>query len=356
MTSTLPTQNLRVRSEVGLTPPRDLQKELPLSDAAQATVIEARDSIRGLLLGTNPNPRLMVVVGPCSIHDVKAAREYANLVEKWREQYGRQLLILMRVYFEKPRTTTGWKGLLNDPHLDGSYDIEAGLRTGRSLLVELAERGIPAASEILDPIAPQYLGDVIAWAAIGARTTESQTHREMASGVSMPVGFKNGTDGTFDSAINAMRSASEPHHFLGIDGGGRVSMIGTAGNADTHIVLRGGAGGPNFDAASVVAATAILDKQKLCSRILIDCSHGNSRKDYRRQPEVSADVAKQLYAGSRNILGVMIESHLQPGNQPFSVETKKPLQYGLSITDGCVAPDTTDAMLAELAGAVAART
>lgn len=346
------TNNLRVRAIKPLPTPEGFAAELPLGERGSDTVAVARDEIRRILTGEDD--RLLVVVGPCSIHDPEAAREYAGFVIEAQRSFRDRLCILMRVYFEKPRTTVGWKGLINDPHLDGSYDLEHGLRLGRGLLVELAHMGIPAASEILDPIMPQYLGDVIAWAAIGARTIESQTHREMTSGLSMPVGLKNGTDGGFQNALNAMRSARQAHHFLGIDPQGRVGVVATAGNPDTHLVMRGGASGPNYDERHVRAAAAALVEERLCGRVMVDCSHDNSHKDYRRQPVVSADVARQVSHGGP-LLGVMIESNLVAGKQAFPPPQGVALRHGQSVTDGCVDLPTTTKMLDELAVSVVER-
>jgi 3-deoxy-7-phosphoheptulonate synthase len=339
--------NLHVASARPLIAPADLIEEIPLSDQGADTVAAGREEVRRILLGQDR--RLLVVVGPCSIHDVAAAREYADYLIGERRRLSKQLLILMRVYFEKPRTTTGWKGLINDPHLDGSYDMETGLRMGRSLLRDLAELGLPAASEVLDPISPQYLAELMSWAAIGARTIESQTHREMASGLSMPIGFKNGTDGTLQTALNAMRSARQPHHFLGVDPDGRVSIIATTGNRDNHLVLRGGASGPNYQAAHVRAAADALASLDLCPRVMVDCSHDNSHQDPARQPEVAAALADQVQHGA-SLLGVMIESNLVAGKQRFPAAG--PLRYGQSITDGCVDLPTTSRMLDGLAEAV----
>jgi 3-deoxy-7-phosphoheptulonate synthase len=343
------TSNLHVKSARALIAPSELIEELPLSERAAETVATARDEVCQVIQGDDR--RLVVVVGPCSIHDVGMAKEYADYLMGERQRLSKQLLILMRVYFEKPRTSLGWKGLINDPHLDGTYDIETGLRIGRGLLRDLAERGLPAASEVLDPISPQYLAELISWAAIGARTIESQTHREMASGLSMPIGFKNGTDGSLPTALNAMKSARQPHHFLGIDPEGRVAMIGTTGNRDTHLVLRGGGQGPNFDEAQVRAASEALRAMELCPRVMVDCSHDNSSKDYTRQPEVAAALAGQLRRGV-DLLGVMIESNLVAGKQAFPPAPGTSLRYGQSITDGCVDLPSTTRMLETLAEAV----
>ena len=348
---TRPINNLHVKSVRALVAPAQMIAELPLSERAAETVASSRDEVCRILRGEDQ--RLLVVVGPCSIHDIGAAREYADYLVGQRRRLGKQLLILMRVYFEKPRTTTGWKGLINDPHLDGTYDMETGLRIGRALLRDLAELGLPAASEVLDPISPQYLAELMTWAAIGARTIESQTHREMASGLSMPIGFKNGTDGTLQTALNAMRSARQSHHFLGVDGDGRVAVLETTGHPDTHLVLRGGVNGTNYQEAHVRAASDALTTLGLCPRVMVDCSHDNSSKDYRRQPEVAADLATQVRGGG-NLLGVMIESNLVAGKQPFTAgpaSARAALCYGQSITDGCVDLPTTTRMLDQLAEA-----
>ncbi|MEB3252180.1 MAG: 3-deoxy-7-phosphoheptulonate synthase, partial [Cyanobacteriota bacterium] len=299
----------------------------------------------------NEDRRLLVIVGPCSVHDIDAAYDYGQRLVNLRHELSGQLEIVMRVYFEKPRTNIGWKGLINDPHLDGSYDINTGLRLARKLLMDLAHLGLPAATELLDPVTPQYIADVIAWTAIGARTTESQTHREMASGLSMPIGFKNGTDGSLAAAVNAMVAASQPHHFLGINHHGLASIVTTTGNPDCHLVLRGGKDGPNFSREHVARAAAEMAKLELNPRLMIDCSHANANKDHTRQVLVLEDVANQVRDGSRHILGVRIESHLQGGNQPIPKNLRQ-LTYGQSITDACVDFDTTATMLRQLASAV----
>lgn len=320
-----------------------------MTDSASDLVADTRDRIRKILQGQDR--RVLVIVGPCSIHDVQAAHEYGEKLARLRSELADQLEIVMRVYFEKPRTTTGWKGLINDPHLDGSYDINTGLRLARELLLDLAHMGLPAATELLDPIIPQYIADVVSWTAIGARTTESQTHREMASGLSMPVGFKNGTDGSFGIAINAMLSASHPHRFLGINAHGLASIVTTTGNPDGHLVLRGGKQGANFTAAYIEKAVVELNHHELNARVMIDCSHDNSGKDYRQQPVVLQNVAKQIAEGSPHIMGVMIESHLVAGNQRIPKDLTQ-LTYGQSITDGCVDFAATTEMLRTLAAAV----
>jgi 3-deoxy-7-phosphoheptulonate synthase len=344
------TKDLRIVDTTALRSPDDVTLELPLSDRAADVVFRARQEIQALLEGRDP--RKLVIVGPCSIHDPKAALDYAVRLLELRERVSDALLIVMRVYFEKPRTTVGWKGLINDPHLDGSYDIPAGIRTARGLLREIAELGLPAATEMLDPIIPQYIADLVSWTAIGARTTESQTHREMASGLSMPVGFKNGTDGSLGVAINAMIAASRAHSFLGVDGAGRVGVVRTAGNPHCHIVLRGGAAGPNYNALEVGKAVAALEKARVNSRVMIDASHDNSGKDPQRQPAVLSDVGAQIRGGEQRILGVMLESHLRAGRQ--ELVDKAALTYGQSITDGCIGFDATCEVLEAFAADVRA--
>lgn len=349
----LKTSDLHVTETRALMTPEQLKSELPITEAAAQVVAETRDRIRKILRQED-NHRLLVIVGPCSIHDIKAAREYGEKLMPLREELKDKLEIVMRVYFEKPRTTTGWKGLINDPHLDESYDINTGLRMARKLLLDLAEMGMPSATELLDPIIPQYIGDVVSWTAIGARTTESQTHREMASGLSMPVGFKNGTDGGFEVAIHAVLSAQHPHHFLGINTEGLASIVATTGNPDCHLVLRGGKGGPNYGFDSLAKAAAEMKRQGLCERSMVDCSHGNSSKDYRNQPIVLAAIAEQLAKGSPHLMGVMIESHLVAGNQSIPNDLTQ-LTYGQSITDACVDFEVTIDMLRSLAQAVSTR-
>ncbi|MEW6299882.1 MAG: 3-deoxy-7-phosphoheptulonate synthase [Thermodesulfobacteriota bacterium] len=346
------TNNLHVVTTTPLVTPTELKAELPISERAAETVAGTRDAITAILQGKDP--RMLVVVGPCSIHDVEAARDYAGRLLKAREECGDWLLIVMRVYFEKPRTTTGWKGLINDPHLDGSHDMATGLRLARRLLLDLAAQGLPAATEMLDPVTPQYLADLVSWTGIGARTSESQTHREMASGLSMPVGFKNSTDGSIAPAVNAISAALHPHRFLGIDSEGKVSIVSTTGNPDCHLVLRGGANGPNYDPESVAIAARVLQQADLCPRMMVDCSHGNAQKDFRKQPVALHSVAAQVRAGNPYLMGVMIESNLVAGKQPFPVPRHQ-LVYGQSITDPCVDFPTTLAMLHELADAVASR-
>ncbi|MCB8890102.1 3-deoxy-7-phosphoheptulonate synthase [Vreelandella malpeensis] len=330
--------NLNVLAQDVLTTPDALKTAIPLTDKAEATVIEGRRVIQNILDGSDP--RLLMVVGPCSIHDVDAALDYARRLRKLADEVSDSLYIVMRVYFEKPRTTVGWKGLINDPHLNGSFEIDEGLHIARKLLVELAEMGLPLATEALDPISPQYLQDCISWSAIGARTTESQTHREMASGLSCPVGFKNGTDGSLDVAVNALESVANPHNFLGINYAGQVAIIRTRGNAYGHVVLRGGNGKPNYDSVSVALAEKELAKAKLSANIMIDCSHANSNKDASLQPLVLENVTHQILDGNTSIIGLMVESNLGWGNQKLTDDPSK-LAYGVSITDACIDWDTT---------------
>lgn len=338
----LPTQNLHVKEVARLLTSRELKQALPATDLANRTVVTSRQRVMRIL--GQQDPRLLVIVGPCSIHDVEAALEYARRLAGLRQELAGQLEIVMRVYFEKPRTTIGWKGLINDPHLDGSYDINAGLHKARALLLQLNEMGLPAATEFLDPIIPQYIDDLITWVAIGARTTESQTHREMASGLSMPVGFKNGTDGSLQIAVDAMQSARTPHNFLGIDQDGLTSIIRTTGNSAGHVVMRGGRGRPNYDAASLREAEVKLTQAGLPAVLMVDCSHANSSKQHALQEEVWRSVIAQRVSGTRSIIGGMIESFLEEGNQPFPVPVSK-LRYGVSITDACVNWKTTERML-----------
>ncbi|MFM2079989.1 MAG: hypothetical protein RLZZ124_318 [Cyanobacteriota bacterium] len=351
----IPTSDLHVVETRPLVAPALLHRELPLGEVAATTVRDARERIKAILRGEDR--RLLVIVGPCSVHDVAAAKEYAAAIAEEHHRHRDQLEVVMRVYFEKPRTTVGWKGLINDPHLDGSYDINTGLKLARGLLLHLAEMGLPAATELLDPVVPQYIADLISWTAIGARTTESQTHREMASGLSMPIGFKNGTDGSASTAINAMEAAARPHHFLGINNAGHAAIVTTTGNPDGHLVLRGGKQGTNYHVEAIEAAAAALEKDGLPARVMVDCSHGNSNKDYRRQSEVAAQVAEQLRCGSHHVMGVMIESHLVAGSQKIPTDLSQldvsALTYGQSITDACIDLASTRAVLAQLAQAVA---
>jgi 3-deoxy-7-phosphoheptulonate synthase len=344
-----PTSDLHVVETRPLVPPAVLHRDLPLSNQAAATVLQARQAVQAILHGRDH--RLLVIVGPCSVHDVEAAKEYADFIAAARQRHRDELEVVMRVYFEKPRTTVGWKGLINDPHLDGSYDINTGLRRARGLLVHVAEMGLPAATELLDPVVPQYIADLISWTAIGARTTESQTHREMASGLSMPIGFKNGTDGSVGTAINAVEAASRPHHFLGINQDGYASIITTTGNPDGHLVLRGGKHGSNYHPEAIEQAARALDAAGMPSRLMVDCSHGNSNKDYRLQAAVAEQVAEQVAAGSRHVMGVMLESHLVAGNQKICADLSQ-LTYGQSVTDACIDTATTADVLDGLAAAV----
>lgn len=336
------TDDVRIRSISELLPPIAHLYELPISEAAADLVENTRHQISDLVHGRDK--RLLTIIGPCSIHDPKAALEYAQRLLPLRKKYEKELLIVMRVYFEKPRTTVGWKGLINDPHLNGTFDINFGLRQARRLLLDLNNLGVPASTEFLDMITPQYYADLISWGAIGARTTESQVHRELASGLSCPVGFKNGTDGNLKIAIDAIGAASHPHHFLSVTKAGHSAIVHTAGNPDCHAILRGGKE-PNYSAEHVKAAAEQLDKAGVTPRLMVDFSHANSRKDYTRQMEVARDVAAQLQNGEQNIMGIMVESHLVEGRQD------KPETYGQSITDACIGWNTTEELLALMAEA-----
>ncbi|MBA2778564.1 3-deoxy-7-phosphoheptulonate synthase [Billgrantia kenyensis] len=338
--------NLNVLSQDVLITPEALKNEIPLSETAEKTVIEGRRTIQNILDGTDP--RLLVVIGPCSIHDVDAAMDYARRLRCLADEVKDSLFIVMRVYFEKPRTTVGWKGLINDPHLNGSFEIEEGLHIARKLLVDLSELGLPLATEALDPISPQYLQDCISWSAIGARTTESQTHREMSSGLSSPVGFKNGTDGSLDVAINALQSVSHPHNFLGINQSGQVAIIRTRGNAYAHVVLRGGNGKPNYDSVSVALAEQELRKAGIQPNIMIDCSHANSNKDPALQPLVMDNVTNQILEGNRSIMGLMVESNIGWGSQKI-LDDHSQMQYGVSVTDACIDWPATEETLSRMA-------
>lgn len=342
--------DVRIREIKELSPPGHVLREFPATDLAATTTYDARAGIHRILHGADD--RLVVVVGPCSIHDVDTAIEYARRLNVERERLAADLLILMRVYFEKPRTTVGWKGLINDPRMDGSYKINEGLRLARRLLWELAEMGLPCATEFLDTISPQYTADLISWGAIGARTTESQVHRELASGLSCPVGFKNGTDGNIRIAVDAIRAAQAPHHFLSVTKAGHSAIVSTNGNEDCHVILRGGKQ-TNYDHASIDSACTELGKAGLAARVMVDFSHANSRKEFKRQMEVSTDVAGQIAAGEDRIFGVMIESHLNEGRQ--DLQPGKPLAHGVSITDACIGWDDTVTVLDQLAAAVRQR-
>jgi 3-deoxy-7-phosphoheptulonate synthase len=345
------TDDLRIERIRPLIPPEILMENLPLSERASTTVAESREAVTRIL--RQKNDRIVVVVGPCSIHDVVAAREYARGLQLVAAELADALFVVMRVYFEKPRTTVGWKGLINDPHLDGTFKVNEGLALARGLLLDLAELGMPAGCEFLDTITPQYLADLVSWGAIGARTTESQVHRELASGLSVPVGFKNGTDGNTQIAIDAIQAASHPHHFLSVTKQGLSAIVATRGNPDCHVILRGASSAPNYGAEDVARAVAALEKAKLPPRLMVDCSHGNSRKDPARQPAVARDLAAQIRGNGRAIAGVMIESHLIAGRQDPA--PGRPLTYGQSITDACLGWPETVPVLHELADAVRAR-
>ena len=335
----LPIDDLNIASNVTLITPEQLKNKIPLSELALQTVSHGRQVVRDILDGKDH--RLFIVIGPCSIHDLKAAHEYADRLKVLADEVSDTLFLIMRVYFEKPRTTVGWKGLINDPYLDDSFKIEDGLHIGRQLLLDLAEKGLPTATEALDPISPQYLQDLISWSAIGARTTESQTHREMASGLSSAVGFKNGTDGGLTVAINALQSVSSPHRFLGINQKGGVSIVTTKGNSYGHVVLRGGNGKPNYDSVSVAVCEQELKKAKISTNIMIDCSHANSNKDPALQPLVLENITNQIVDGNQSISSLMIESHLGWGSQAICEDLSQ-LKYGISITDACIDWDTTE--------------
>jgi len=326
--------------------PTELKKELPLPESVRDLVAQSRQTVKDILDGKDD--RLFAVVGPCSIHDTDLALEYGKRLKALADQVSDHIVIIMRVYFEKPRTTVGWKGLINDPHLNGSFDIETGLRKARNLLIQLSEIGLPLATEALDPISPQYLQDTITWTAIGARTTESQTHREMSSGLSSPVGFKNGTDGSLDVAVNAMKSVVSRHAFLGINPQGQVAITKTMGNQYGHVVLRGGGGKPNYDSVSIALCERALEEAKLPTNIVVDCSHANSNKDHNVQPLVLDDIAHQIKDGNRSICGVMIESNINEGNQSIPDDLSQ-LKYGVSVTDACISWESTEKSLKKMA-------
>jgi 3-deoxy-7-phosphoheptulonate synthase len=340
------TDNLNIMSNEALLTPEHLKSELPLLGKTLDSVQKAREKIFSIL--DRKDSRLMVVVGPCSIHDTDAAIDYAKKLKELADKVSDTLYIVMRVYFEKPRTAIGWKGLINDPYLDDSFKIEDGLRKGRKLLLDIVDLGLPTSSEALDPISPQYLQDIIVWSAIGARTTESQTHREMSSGLSSSVGFKNGTDGGLMVAVNAMQSVSSPHRFLGINGKGQVSVVTTKGNPYAHVVLRGGSAGPNYDTVHVALCEQALEKGGVSQNIMIDCSHANSSKDPDVQPLVLKDITHQILEGNKSIIGVMLESNIFGGNQSIPKDLSE-LKYGVSVTDACMAWDTTERSLLEMA-------
>lgn len=337
--------DVNIKSIQTLITPAELKADLPLSEAASQTVLQGRATVRNILDGNDK--RLFVVIGPCSIHDPKAAHEYADRLKVLSEKVKDTLYLVMRVYFEKPRTTVGWKGLINDPDMNDSFNIEKGLHIGRGLLIDLNEKGLPCATEALDPNSPQYYQDLISWSAIGARTTESQTHREMSSGLSSPVGFKNGTDGGLTVATNAMQSVKHGHSFLGLNENGQVAIINTKGNPYAHVVLRGGNGKPNYDATSVAEAEAALAKAKVSNKIMIDTSHANSNKDPYLQPLVLKNITEQILDGNKSIVGIMVESHLKGGRQDIP-ENLSDLEYGKSVTDGCIDWETTEKALLEM--------
>ncbi|KAA3667654.1 3-deoxy-7-phosphoheptulonate synthase [Pectobacterium carotovorum] len=333
--------NINISDEQILITPDELKAKFPLNDAEQRDIAQARATIADIIHGRDD--RLLIVCGPCSIHDTDAALEYARRLQSLAAELNDRLYIVMRVYFEKPRTTVGWKGLINDPFMDGSFDVESGLHIARGLLLELVNMGLPLATEALDPNSPQYLGDLFSWSAIGARTTESQTHREMASGLSMPVGFKNGTDGSLGTAINAMKAAAMPHRFVGINQTGQVCLLQTQGNVDGHVILRGGKT-PNYSAQDVAECEKQMEKAGLRPSLMIDCSHGNSNKDYRRQPLVVESAIEQIKAGNRSIIGLMLESHLNEGSQS-SEQPRSDMHYGVSVTDACISWESTETLL-----------
>jgi 3-deoxy-7-phosphoheptulonate synthase len=346
------TSDINVVETRQLPAPAALMRQVPKTEAEAEFIARARRDIHRLIF--TDDKRFLLIVGPCSIHDLAAGRDYAQRLTKLAREVSDRVMIVMRVYFEKPRTTVGWKGLIMDPNLDGSYDIAAGLRVAREFLREVLDMGLPTATELLDPITPQYIADLICWSAIGARTTESQTHRQMASGLSMPLGFKNGTDGSIGTAINAIKAAAQPQTFLGINVEGAASAIVTRGNPDCHIVLRGGSKGPNYSAKDIAAVESLLVKAGLRNTIMVDCSHDNSSKQPERQPEVLRDLVAQIVAGNTSIMGAMIESNLEAGNQPFP-QPKEKLRYGVSITDGCIDWSTTEKLIREIHAALAPR-
>ena len=337
-----PVDNINVEAQEILVTPARLKLDVPMSDTANQVLTDSRQVIRDIL--DRKDHRVFIVVGPCSIHDVEAAMDYARRLRTLADEVSDTLYLVMRVYFEKPRTTTGWKGLINDPHMDDSFKIEDGLHIGRKLLLDILELGLPTSTEALDPISPQYMADCISWSAIGARTTESQTHREMASGLSSAVGFKNGTDGGLAVAVNALKSVSKPHSFLGINKEGQVAVIKTRGNTYGHVVLRGGSQGPNYDSVHVKLCEAELEKAGVSGNIVVDCSHANSSKQPELQPLVMENVTNQILEGNRSIVGLMLESHINKGNQPIPDDLSR-LEYGVSVTDGCIDWDTTQSAI-----------
>ncbi|NMP17303.1 3-deoxy-7-phosphoheptulonate synthase [Thalassotalea sp. Y01] len=340
-TQTIKLSDIHVNSEEVLITPNALKAKLPLTDANREFILQARQNIANII--HKQDHRLLVISGPCSVHDVDAAKEYGRKLKELHDKYQDSLYIVMRVYFEKPRTTVGWKGLINDPNMDGSFDVTNGLETARELLIYLTELGLPLATEALDPISPQYMAELFSWSAIGARTTESQTHREMASGLSMPIGFKNGTNGSLDVAINAMQSAASSHRFMGINREGQVALIKTSGNPDGHVILRGGKQ-PNYDSVNVSLCEQQLQKANLPQALVVDCSHANSSKDHNRQPLVADNVINQICEGNLSIIGLMLESHLHEGNQSTNLP-KHQLKYGVSVTDACIDWQTTATLM-----------
>ncbi|MDA1165308.1 MAG: 3-deoxy-7-phosphoheptulonate synthase [Planctomycetota bacterium] len=336
-----PTQYLHIRDTIPLISPNELKVEFPISEEAARTVVESRQILQRIISGEDPRP--VAIVGPCSIHNVELGLEYAKWLKTLADEVQDCLFVIMRVYFEKPRTTVGWKGLINDPHLDDTFDINTGLRLARKLLLDINELGLSAATELLEPVTPQYIADLITLGAIGARTTESPTHRQMASGLSMPVGFKNGTDGGLQSALDAMLAARAPHSFLGIDPNGRTCIVNTNGNPWGHLILRGGRSGPNYDSESILSAAERLEAAGLPAKMIVDCSHANSNKDYTKQHVVWNDVIAQQAAGNNSIMGLMLESNLKPGNQDLTDPTS--LEHGVSITDGCIGLEETEQLL-----------
>ncbi len=340
--------NTNIESETVITSPIDLRQKISVSDQGKMNILSSRKTVGEIFSGKDE--RLIVIVGPCSIHDIKSAKEYALKLKSLQKEVEKSIYIMMRVYFEKPRTTVGWKGLISDPDMDNTLDVEKGLRQGRELLVWLAEQGIPCATEALNPITPQYLADLISWCAIGARTTESQTHREMSSGLSMSVGFKNGTDGNLTMAVNAIKACSSKQSFLGINDKGQISTFKAKGNKSSHIILRGGKR-PNYDQTAVSECEKLLRENGLAERIMIDCSHDNSNQDYRNQGKVIEDIKSQIISGNQSIFGVMLESNLYPGKQKI-LDNKDDMQYGVSVTDGCISWDETDSLIKSVAKVV----
>ncbi|KAI7551919.1 Phospho-2-dehydro-3-deoxyheptonate aldolase [Hortaea werneckii] len=348
-------EDWRIRGMTPLTSPDLLQHEIRQSQNSKKTVLGARNEAAAVVQGTDEKRRLLVVIGPCSIHDPKMALEYCDKLLELKKKYEDDLLIVMRSYLEKPRTTVGWKGLVNDPDIDNTFNINKGIRVSRQMYLDLTEKGMPIASEMLDPISPQFTADLLSLGAVGARTTESQVHRELASGLSFPVGFKNGTDGTLDVAIDAIGSVKHPHHFLSVTKPGNVAIVGTTGNEDCFVILRGGKKGTNYDAQSITEAKRDLEKKGLKARLMVDCSHGNSEKNHKNQPKVAHTLAEQMRGGEEAVMGVMIESNINEGAQKVPAEGKAGLKYGVSITDACIGWEDTEKVLAELADAVATR-